>query len=481
LRSDGHPAGKEGLNPIELSFLDEGTRNISVRFNGNKNYLSSVAPTSFEVVVKRAFTDRSSAPVNTPVKFDAGRGSSKQAPRAMATAATPGDTVTFKDGDKVLATVGFDATGVASYTTSSLAVGVHTISAIYSGDATHLPYTTSSTQTIYPTRYAELTPAQPANWIDKIPVGVAQLAGTSTHGYSGPYYSNQPLYFNCAVLNQGNTSVNHRLHIDVTGPVNKTFDWTVGSRAGDVMRLSSDIPLGILPAGTYTITMTVDAAKTNAEKDEFNNVYQRTFSVVPPPPQPDLTPAQPTNWNNKIPVGVTAVNSWRSHTYNGPFYSNQTLYINWAASNQGTATASKYTVHVDVAGPVKKSFDWTNLATSAGATQTLPSDLALGTLSAGTYTITLTVDSASGVSESNESNNVYQRTFTVLPAPKAAAPSTHGTPKVLAASRTNPNATVGALLAMTQKSTTAGGIDPKAIDRLMGLSLTDWRTDDGSF
>ena len=46
----------------------------------------------------------------------------------------PTGTVTFKDGEKVLGTATLDASGKASYSTSSLSVGAHSITAVYSGD-----------------------------------------------------------------------------------------------------------------------------------------------------------------------------------------------------------------------------------------------------------------------------------------------------------------------------------------------------------
>ncbi|MGH9137999.1 MAG: ExeM/NucH family extracellular endonuclease [Acidimicrobiales bacterium] len=52
---------------------------------------------------------------------------------------TPTGTVTFFDGSRLLATVALDADGVASLRTRLRPPGVHTITATYSGDATHLP------------------------------------------------------------------------------------------------------------------------------------------------------------------------------------------------------------------------------------------------------------------------------------------------------------------------------------------------------
>ena len=55
---------------------------------------------------------------------------------------TPGGTVTFFDGGAVLGTVTLDGSGAAVLTTSALAVGEHSVTATYSGDAS-LPGATS--------------------------------------------------------------------------------------------------------------------------------------------------------------------------------------------------------------------------------------------------------------------------------------------------------------------------------------------------
>ncbi len=50
---------------------------------------------------------------------------------------TPTGSVTFNDGPNTVGTVNLDASGHATFTTSSLTVGSHSITAVYSGDATH--------------------------------------------------------------------------------------------------------------------------------------------------------------------------------------------------------------------------------------------------------------------------------------------------------------------------------------------------------
>ncbi|CAM2927583.1 Ig-like domain repeat protein [Saccharomonospora xinjiangensis] len=67
------------------------------------------------------------------------------------TTATPTGTVSFYDGATLLGTVPLNASGTATFTTTGLGVGAHDITAVYSGDSTFLPSTsTPLTQTVTP-------------------------------------------------------------------------------------------------------------------------------------------------------------------------------------------------------------------------------------------------------------------------------------------------------------------------------------------
>ena len=59
-------------------------------------------------------------------------------------AGTPSGTVTFKDGTTPLGTGTLNGAGVATFTTSTLAVGHHNITAVYGGDASFNGSTSNS-------------------------------------------------------------------------------------------------------------------------------------------------------------------------------------------------------------------------------------------------------------------------------------------------------------------------------------------------
>ncbi len=130
-------------------------------------------------------------------------------------------------------------------------------------------------------------------------------------------------------------------------------------------------------------------------------------------PTADLAVYKPSNWNYSIPVGTTQLGGTAAHSEAGPYYDNQTLYYNWASANLGTATATGYKIHVEVTGTGGGSWDWSGLTTDPAYYTYLLMDQAFGPLSAGSHTIKIWLDYDGTVSESNESNNYYERTITV--------------------------------------------------------------------
>jgi hypothetical protein len=60
-----------------------------------------------------------------------------------ASSGTPTGPVTFKDGATTLGTGTLNGSGVASFTTSALTAGVHSITAVYGGDANNATSTSA--------------------------------------------------------------------------------------------------------------------------------------------------------------------------------------------------------------------------------------------------------------------------------------------------------------------------------------------------
>ncbi len=126
-----------------------------------------------------------------------------------------------------------------------------------------------------------------------------------------------------------------------------------------------------------------------------------------PPQTPNLTPYQPSGWTDKIVVSTTTGTT----ADGGPFYNTDTLYVDWAAINNGfvaTSVVSYVALYVD--GTHHATWSVNPLAVNHYA---YILDYQIGPLSAGTHTIRIVADSSGVVAESNENDNEYTKTITV--------------------------------------------------------------------
>ncbi len=121
---------------------------------------------------------------------------------------------------------------------------------------------------------------------------------------------------------------------------------------------------------------------------------------------PDLLPYQPSGWDSKIVISSNTGTS----TSASKIYDDEDIYVDYSCANNGDTTAGSFSTGLFVNG-VQKS--------SATASSLMPyyynyvTDKNIGKLSEGTYTFELRCDFNNQVSESNESNNKYSRTYTI--------------------------------------------------------------------
>ncbi|MFZ0692394.1 MAG: Ig-like domain repeat protein [Acidobacteriaceae bacterium] len=120
-----------GVATLTTSTLPVGSHSITAGYQGDANDTGSTSA-ALSLTVTQATTAvklASSAPsvvVSTPVTLTA---------TVTGNGGAPTGNVTFMDGTNTLGSVAVNGSGVAAYTTSSLTVGTHTITAVYGGDA----------------------------------------------------------------------------------------------------------------------------------------------------------------------------------------------------------------------------------------------------------------------------------------------------------------------------------------------------------
>ena len=130
-----------------ISTLKLGNHTITASYSGDGNFTASTAPSFTQVVNKDNTTTNLVVTVNPSVYGQSISFTASVAAVAPGTG-TPTGSVTFFDGSTTLSTVTLTA-GVATYTTTKLATGQHTITAAYNGNSTFAISTSAAlTQTV---------------------------------------------------------------------------------------------------------------------------------------------------------------------------------------------------------------------------------------------------------------------------------------------------------------------------------------------
>jgi hypothetical protein len=114
--------------------LAVGGHSITAQYSGDTNFTAGTSA-ALTQTVNKANTGTSVASSLNPSVFGQSVTFTATVTVTAPGAGTPTGTVTFKDGAATLGTGALDATGHATFTTSALAGGSHSITAVYGGDA----------------------------------------------------------------------------------------------------------------------------------------------------------------------------------------------------------------------------------------------------------------------------------------------------------------------------------------------------------
>ena len=194
-----------------------------------------------------------------------------------------------------------------------------------------------------------LTPYQPSGWSDK--VVVTRTAG-STNDSTG-LSTADTLYVDWAVINDGTASTGGGFfnYLYVDGNIVGEFDQG-GSLPVNAYAFYTNFNIGQLTTGPHTVEIVADATGLIAETNENDNTYTKNITVGTIN-LPNLTPVQPAGWSDKIVVARAPGTT----TDSTDLTTADSLYVDWAVTNNGTAaTTNAFFTYLYVDGVFKTNW-----------------------------------------------------------------------------------------------------------------------------
>jgi hypothetical protein len=135
-----------GQASFTLSALAVGSQSITASYAGDANFNSSSS--TMAQTVNKASTASTLTSSANPSTLSQSVTFTATVSAAASGAGTPTGSVTFNDGSNALATVPLNSNATATFSTSTLAVSSHSITAVYSGDSNFNGSTGSMTQSV---------------------------------------------------------------------------------------------------------------------------------------------------------------------------------------------------------------------------------------------------------------------------------------------------------------------------------------------
>ncbi|MFC6646386.1 Ig-like domain repeat protein [Granulicella cerasi] len=274
----GGVALSNGVATLTTSTLTFGTHSITAAYVGDTNHGASTSPALSQSIVQAATAALTSS-ANPAV---AGASVTFTAKLSGNGTVVPSGPVVFSDGAASLASVNLDASGTAVFTTTSLAVGAHSITVSYAGD----------------TNYSSVTSAAIIETITNADtqVAISSSANPATYG--------SPLVFTAKVTSNGGTA---------TGKLNFLDGTTVlGTSVLDATGTAT-LSTSTLAPGTHTIVASYAGdgkASASVSPSLSQTVLQTSSVAVSSSANPSLTlasitfTATVTNAGQDIPAGA---------------------------------------------------------------------------------------------------------------------------------------------------------------------------------
>jgi large repetitive protein len=270
-----------GTASLPISAMAVGSHNITAVYNGDSNYTTSTGTlTGNPQVVNQASTTTSVISSVNPSTFNQSVTFTATVAAVLPGAGLPTGNIQFMDGASPLgAPVILNGSAQATYTTASLSVGSHPITAVYSGDSSFLTSTSSSlSQTVQGADVAVSLMHSP----DPAHLG-GKLTFTATVINNGPSSTNVTFQETFAGTYYVVSSTTTQGSCSGTGPVNCDLGTMTNGQSAMITIVVTPYQL------TRTIVATATATSSVTDSNPGNNIATGTAQVR-------FLPARPLDW-----------------------------------------------------------------------------------------------------------------------------------------------------------------------------------------
>lgn len=262
-------------------------------------------------------------------------------------------------------------------------------------------YSRSFTWRATGTALPNLVPYAPTGW--DYPIVPSNVRNTHTVGPDLNDYDTTFIDF--AILNNGNATARPRFYTYIYVDNRPISGWYVDSLRAGWYVYADDDP-NMIPAGTHTLMVYADSTNAVTESNEGDNRYSRAFTWRHDPATlPNLVPYQPSGW----PYPIIPSSQPGTRIVGPNLNDRDSTYIDYCWANIGNYIAApRFYIYLY----------WETTPISGWYMESLPAlsyvyvedDAYI--LPAGTHALGLVVDSTNAVTESNEGDNRYSRSFT---------------------------------------------------------------------
>ncbi|MGO9469526.1 MAG: CARDB domain-containing protein, partial [Isosphaeraceae bacterium] len=202
-------------------------------------------------------------------------------------------------------------THIQDFDLGQLSAGSHTVTVVADylnqvSESNKNNNTETYTFTVAQPPLPDLAPYTPSGWSGPLVVSTEQGDTTTATTIT----TTSTIYIDWAFINQGNASIDTTFHTELLLDGKQVTTWYTNPPLGPtIYAFVTDFRLGLLTAGSHTVTVVANYLDEVTESDQTNNTESYTFTVTaPPPPAPTVNsiPNQTVTGGQSVMVTASA-------------------------------------------------------------------------------------------------------------------------------------------------------------------------------